>query len=113
MDDIKELRSSMDARLDQMLELIKQLAQPKEPTKPPPEKDDDDLESLSNKEGEGKEEDPTKLKQDKDVSSSSHEGGEKKEYHSVSWLSPDSPVPHPHINNRGDPPKLDAINFVQ
>jgi hypothetical protein len=29
------------------------------------------------------------------------------------WYLPDPPVPHPHINNRGDPPKLDALNFGQ
>jgi hypothetical protein len=29
------------------------------------------------------------------------------------WYSPDPAVPHPHINHRGDPPKLDALNFGQ
>jgi hypothetical protein len=29
------------------------------------------------------------------------------------WYSPNPPVAHPHINNRGDPPKLDALNFGQ
>ena len=113
MDDIKELRSSLDARMDELRDLILQLTKPKESTESSP-KDADDLDTSSDKVGEDEENDPTKKsKDDKDASSSSHENGEKKDYHSVSWLSPDSPVPHPHTNNREDPPKLDAINFGQ
>jgi hypothetical protein len=28
------------------------------------------------------------------------------------WYSLDPPIPHPHINNRGDPSKLDALTLV-
>jgi hypothetical protein len=32
-------------------------------------------------------------------------------YNVVPWCSPDPPVPHPHTNNRGDPPKFNAEDF--
>ena len=28
------------------------------------------------------------------------------------WYSPDPPIPHPHINHRGEPPKIDASSFL-
>src|SRR4051812_32211289 len=41
--------------------------------------------------------------QDKINSSPQKDGG--KGERRDSWYSPDPPIPHPHINNRGDPPK--------
>ena len=29
------------------------------------------------------------------------------------WFSPNPPIPHPHINHRGDPPKLSDHSFAQ
>jgi hypothetical protein len=52
MDDIKELRSSMDARMDELRDLIMQLAKPKESTKSSPKINADDLEASSDKIGE-------------------------------------------------------------
>ena len=44
--------------------------------------------------------------------SSSKKGSGKEDYSEVSHLySPDPPIPHPHINNRGDPPKLTTSSF--
>jgi hypothetical protein len=49
----------------------------------------------------------------KNKENSSTKGDGKGEYHHMPWYSLDPQVPHPHINNRGDPPKLDALNFGQ
>ena len=46
--------------------------------------------------------------------STTKKGDGKEEHHAVpGWYSPDPPIPHPHINNRGDPPKLAAHTFAQ
>ena len=46
--------------------------------------------------------------------SASKKGSGKEDYSEVPHLySPDPPMPHPHINNRGDPPKLNASSFNQ
>ena len=35
----------------------------------------------------------------------------KEEYHEVPhWYSPNPTIPHPHINHRGDPPKISATS---
>ena len=51
--------------------------------------------------------------EDKDIVSSSKKGNGKGEHHMEPppWYSPNPPIPHPHINNRGDPPKLSAFPF--
>src|SRR3954469_14329863 len=47
-------------------------------------------------------------------SSSSKKDSGKEGYNEVSHLySPDPPIPHPHIHNRGDAPKLSASTFNQ
>ena len=51
-------------------------------------------------------------KLDKANSSTQLDGG-KGEHHD-SWYSPDPPIPHPHVYNRGDPPKLEeSATFSQ
>jgi hypothetical protein len=44
---------------------------------------------------------------------SSNKANEKDGFHEVPWYSPNPLARHPHINNRGYPPKLDASNFGQ
>ena len=46
---------------------------------------------------------------------SSQGNGSKEEFHAVPpSYSPDPPIPHPHINNIGVPPKIDASSsFTQ
>src|SRR5215216_3597830 len=44
-------------------------------------------------------------KLDNTNSSTRLDGG--KGEHRDSWYSPDPPIPHPHVYNRGDPPKLE------
>src|SRR4051812_1128071 len=47
------------------------------------------------------------------VNSSARNDGGKGE-HRDSWYSPDPPIPHPHVYNRGDPPKLEeSSTFAQ
>jgi hypothetical protein len=80
--------------------------QAKSPIAPPPPKAPASL----NKEEVGVEDED--VDKDKETNSST-KGDRKGEYHHMPWYSLDPPVPHPHINNRGDPPKLDALKFVQ
>src|SRR3954466_2184124 len=41
--------------------------------------------------------------QDNTNSSTKRDGGKGENPESHPWYSPDPPIPHPHINNRGDP----------
>ena len=52
--------------------------------------------------------------ENKDGSSTSGNGADKN-YNAVppSWVHPDPPVNLPHINIKGDPPKLDPISFAK
>ena len=119
MDDLKgvetNLTSLIDARMSKMLEMIECLTVAKESSKPSPLEDSDARDGANAKPlgGDEEEDEETKKKKefDKNASGSSLKSGEPKDYHNVPWLFPDAPVPHPHINNRGEPPKLDAINF--
>jgi hypothetical protein len=45
------------------------------------------------------------------ISSASPKKGLGENYNVVDWRSPDPPIPHPHINNRGDPPMLNVEDF--
>ena len=121
MKDIKELETSltsaMNARMDEMREMIADLikAQTTTPSaSPTPE------ESPSGKKPEekGEEEGESGTKDDPPKKNATPQGkGEKEDYHQAplgSWYSPDPPIPHPHINHRGDPPKIDAsTSFTQ
>jgi hypothetical protein len=103
MDDFKNLESSMSTQISELREMIAQLIQAKTPSAPPPDKP-----ATPQVENVGlKEEDADKGTDAKSCT----KGDGKGEF--PHWYSPDPPVPHPHINNRGDPPKLDALNFGQ
>jgi hypothetical protein len=58
-------------------------------------------------------EDNDKDKNKDKYANSSNKPNGKGGFHEVPWYSPDPPVLQPHINNRGGPPKLDALNFGQ
>ena len=45
--------------------------------------------------------------------SDSTKPNESKDYKETPWFSPNPPIPHPHINHRGDPPKLTDHSFAQ
>ena len=60
-------------------------------------------------EGKGEDEDPKKIK----PPNASKEVGGEGEYSRVPFTySADPPIPHPHVNIRGDPPKLDTAMFA-
>ena len=118
MDDLKSLETSLRSSMEsQMLDMKKYLAELLKPSVPPiipisedkdPLLEGDALASPSSKnplEGD----DLANVK----VSSASPKKdlGEKESYNAVDRRSPDPPIPHPHINNRGDPPKLNVEDF--
>jgi hypothetical protein len=104
MDDFKSLESNMSSQISELREMIAQLMQAKNVSAPPPP-EKPTTPHVENVELE--EEVADKLQETR----SSTKGDMKGEF--PHWYSPDPPVPHPHINNRGDPPKLDALNFGQ
>ena len=103
MDDLKKLehnlRSSMDSQMEELHDMMSQLLQKGNiPASPPLE---ENTSAGLNGEGEGTKESPSKI-----------DGG-KAEYNAVPLVySPDAPIPHPHINNTGDPPKLIVRDMI-
>jgi hypothetical protein len=104
VDDFKILESSMTSQISELREIIAQLMQAKNPIAPPlPDKP-----TTPQVENEGLEEEV--VDKGTEAKSSTKDDGKGEFPH---LYSPDPPVPHPHINNRGDPPKLDALYFGQ
>ena len=102
MDDLKKLEtsltSSMDAQLKELREMMTQLLNGSKP--PASSSLEVNASATQGEEGEGTKESPPKI-----------DGG-KAEHHAVSFVySVDPPIPHPHINHRGDPPKLISSRF--
>jgi hypothetical protein len=111
MDDLKSMESTMSNQISELCEMIVQLMQAKFPSVPPPPLE---IPAPLNREEVGVEDEDADKNKGKDKeANSSTKGGGKGEYHHMPWYSPNPLVPHPHINNRGDPPKLDALNFSQ
>ena len=101
IEDFKKLESSVETQMKEMYEMFTQVMSSRASESPPPEdpafavKDLASAKSDEEKVGEvsinGS---PTKIDDGK--------GG----HHAVPFVySPDPPIPHPHINNRGDPPR--------
>jgi hypothetical protein len=106
MDDFKSLESTMSSQMSELREMIAQLMQAKAPSAhPPPE-----IPATLNRGDLGLEEEDADKYKDKEARSFT-KGNRKGEFPHCN--SPDLPIPHPHINNRGDPPKLEASNFGQ
>ena len=125
MKDLKEMQASLtslvDSRMDELRELIAQLASAKaSPSASSPhggnssqehvnvENEDEDGGDEGNSEGDKKNHTPKEQPSSQGKSS-------KEEFHAVPpSYSPDPPIPHPHINNIGVPPKIDASSsFTQ
>ena len=103
--EVKTSVSTLEAQMSKMLVMLEKLGETK--TAPKPIEDPETPEDLGGESDEAKRE---RLKSGS--STASKELGDKeKDYHNVNWISPDPPIPHPPINNRGNPPKLDSINF--
>ena len=103
MDDLKKLETSLTSSMEtQMNELREMMAQILKASKvlvsPPPEDSASAVrDKASAKSGEEKAGD-----EEANKGSLSKKGSGKEEYHEVPhWYSPDPPIPHPHINNRG------------
>ena len=116
MEDFNSLKSSMEAQMESMKKMIAELLAPALPKAPSVEVKDtgvlhegeaSDLPS-STKPVEG-----DNLNTIKSTSASPRgtSGGESYNRVAPPFLSPDIPVPHPHLNIRGDPPKFSIDNF--
>ena len=128
MKDLKELKGSLtslvDTRMDELHELITKLASARATTPPASSAHNDNSSEKVNVEDEEADDGDTGTKEDEDKanekpkppkkSSSSDGKGKGANYHAVPPnYTPDPPVPHPHINNIGVPPKIDASSFSQ
>ncbi|KAK1696173.1 hypothetical protein QYE76_012870 [Lolium multiflorum] len=114
MEEINSLRSSMDAQMESMRKLISELLTPVPPRAPAIE-DTGVLEEggasalpSSTKPVEG---DNLNTIKSPIASPSGTSGGESYNRVAPPFQSPDIPVPHPHLNIRGDPPKFSVENF--
>jgi hypothetical protein len=120
MDDLKSLETSLRSSMEaNMLDMKKYLVEILIPSIPPviPITEDKDKESLL--EGDASVSPSTKfplngddLYNIKTSTASPRAGlGVKESYNAVDWHSLDPSIPHPHINNRVDPPKLNVEDF--
>ena len=123
MKDLKKLQASLtstvDKRMDELRELIAQIASAQAsapsassaPNDNSSEKVNVEDDGVGEGEGEGKESgDKDKNKIPKKPPPSNGKG-EKEDYHAVPPnYTPDPLIPNPHINNIGVPPKIDAIS---
>ena len=112
MDDLKKLETSLTSSMDtQMKELRDMMAQllnaNKSPTAPSLEFN---ASAALDGVGDGTKESPSKIDGTKE-SPPKIDGG-KADYNAVPFVySPDPPIPHLHINNRGDLPELNPSSF--
>ena len=101
IDDFKKLEASVEAQMKEMHDMMAQLLANKSLASPPLE-----VNASASKEKEGEE-----TKDGSKDSPPKIDGG-KAEYNAVPLIySPDPPIPHPHINNRGESPKLIPSHF--
>ena len=117
MADFNEWKSSTDAQMQELKQMMQTLMQRTLTPSPPPEIPGVTQEGESKdkpsegdfEKGKGVDEDP---KKNESPSASNRDGGEG-EYSRVPFAySVDPPIPHPHVNIRGDPPKLDTAMFA-
>ena len=111
MDDLKKmetsLTSSMEKQMNELRDMIAQLMKAKD-TAPPSTLGSPSPEDKEDKEGDG--ESQTESPPPKWPAPKKGKDG-KEEFHEVPhWYSPNPPIPHPHINHRGDPPKILATS---
>src|SRR3954470_17980958 len=114
MNDLKTLEttlvSSMEAKMEEMHQLIMRLSTS---TASPPSNSEATA-PQSKETGKTNSKENEVVGDDTSKSSSSKKDRGKDGYNEVSHVySPDPPIPHPHIHNRGDPPKLSASTFSQ
>ena len=120
VDDLKEfkdsLTSSVAAEMQQMREMIAQLLQAQKDGTPPPP-DGEPKSPNATDAAKAAAEEAAKGARDglgSEETSDSTKPNENKDYKETPpWFSPNPPIPHPHINHRGDPPKLSDHSFAQ
>ena len=115
MVDLKNLETSLSSTLgneiQQLRRLVEQLVRDKQ-TSTPPYQEETPPNPKANAPANPLEE--VVGDEHNSTNSATKKGDGKEEFHTVlRWYSPDPPIPHPHINNRGDPPKLVAHTFAQ
>ena len=91
----------MDTQIKELREMIAQLLHKGVGPTPPPLEANSSAAHAPEEEGsDGTKESPSK-----------NTNGKEKYSEVPHIYSPDPPIPHPHINNRGDPPKLISSHF--
>ena len=111
----ESLQSSVAMEMKQMREMIAQLL-PKKGT-PPPTVEEPIPSEAEEASAKAKAEAAAKAAEEglgTDETSDSTKPNESKDYKETPpWFSPIPHIPHPHINHRGDPPKLTDHSFAQ
>ena len=118
MEDFKKLETtlsssieSQNTKMDELREMIMQLM-PKKPAFPTTPCEEDPGVTLKDPNSVNSEEEE-KVGDTDTVSASTKNNVGKEGYHNVDHrYSPDPIIPHPHINNRGGPPKLNTSAFI-
>ena len=110
----ESMKSSVALEMEKMREMIAQLLQAK--GTPPPNVEEPIPSKEEEASAKAKAEAKAKAAEEglgTEETSGSTKPNENKEYKETPWFSPDPPIPHPHINHRGDPPKLTDHSFEQ
>src|SRR4051812_43952559 len=114
MNDLKTLEttlvSSLEAKMEEMRQLIMRLST----SAAPPPSNSEATTPQSKETGKTDSKDNEVVGDDTSKGSTLKKDSGKEGYNEVSHVySPDPPIHHPHIHNRGDPPKLSASTFTQ
>ena len=113
MEDLKNLETRLSSSLvNEVKKMLEQLLKDKESSSPPSPQEDQPSILPKGNTSVSPEGIMVGGKPDNANSSTQLAGG--KGEHRDSWYSPDPPIPHPHVYNRGDPPKLEEYaTFAQ
>ena len=108
----------MATDLRQMREMIAQLMQGQKGSVPPPSSNEDPISpDVDDAAAKAAAEAAAKAAEEdlggEETSDSTKKGDKQKNYNETPWYSLYPPIPHPHINHRGDPPKMCDYSFAQ
>ena len=110
----ESMKSSVATEMQQMREMITQLFA--QNGAPPPSVEESISSEAEEAAAKAKAEAAAKAAEEclgREETSDSTKPKENKDYKETPWYSPNPPIPHPHINHRGDPPKLSEHSFAQ
>src|SRR3954462_10193359 len=113
MEDLKNLETRLSSSLvNKVKKMLEQLLKDKDGSSSPSPKEDPPSVLPKGSTPVSPEDMMVRGKQENTNSSTQNDGG--KGEHRDSWYSPDPPIPHPRVYNRGDPPKLEeSATFAQ